>query len=316
MAGTDYYQILGVGRKATKVEIKKAYRKLARKYHPDKSKGDKAAEEKFKQISEAYAVLSDEKKRQQYDAFGSDKFHQQYSQEDIFRNMDFSSIFQDMGVGGAGLEDILGGLFGRGRRTHGRRKPPQGFDFSGHFGHDFDQRMPRKGQDMEAELPVTLEEAASGTTKTFTFQRGQQMEKVSVRIPPGISSGKRLRVQKKGGEGSSAGAEGDLYIKIAVQNHSLFKREGDDLIIDQEIKLSAALLGTTITVPTILGGSVSLRVPAGTRSHTKIRLKGYGMPVLGQDKKGDAFVRLIVDLPKDLTEDQKQHIEALQKSGL
>jgi curved DNA-binding protein len=315
MSGKDYYKVLGVDRGATKEAIKKAYRTLARKYHPDKTKGDKAAEEKFKEISEAYAVLSDDQKRKQFDTFGSEKFHQQFSQEDIFRNVDFSTVFQDMGFGGSGLDDLLGGLFGGGRRTHSRRRAPRGFDFSGPFGGNFGQGMQGKGQDLEAEMPVTLEEAASGATKTFSLQRDQGIEKISVRIPPGISSGKRLRVQKRGGKGAAAGAEGDLFIKIRVQPHPLFVREGDDLTLDKEIKLSEALLGTTITVPTLDGGSVSLKIPAGTKSHTKFRLKGYGMPVLGQNGKGDAYVRLIVDMPGRLTEEQKKLIKEFQKSG-
>jgi curved DNA-binding protein len=312
MAGKDYYQILGVGRNATQAEIKKAYRKMALKYHPDKAKGDKTAEDKFKEISEAYAVLSDDKKRKQFDTFGSDKF----SQEDIFRNSDFSTIFKDMGFGGSSLEDLLAGLFGGGRRAYSRRGASRGFDFSGPFGDDFSQGAPRRGHDLEAEMPITLEEAALGATKSFSFRQDKGTEKVSVRIPPGMSSGKRLRVQKKGGKGSAAGAEGDLYIKIEVQPHPLFMREGDDLVIDKEIKLSQALLGTTITVPTIRGENVSLRVPPGTKSHTKIRLKGYGMPVLGENRKGDAYVRILIDIPKNLSKDQKKFAEELQKSGL
>jgi curved DNA-binding protein len=315
MSGKDYYQMLGVGRNATKAEIKKAYRKLALKYHPDKTKGDKAAEEKFKEISEAYAVLSDDQKRKQFDTFGSERFHQQFSQEDIFRNFDFSSIFQDMGFGGPGLEDLLGGLFGGGRRRYSQRRAPRGFDYAGPFGADFGQGMHAKGQDFEADMAITLEEAASGATKSFAFRRDGGVENISVRIPPGISPGKRLRIQKKGGKGAAAGAEGDLYIRIQVQPHPTFTREGDDLTLDKQIKLSEALLGTTVTVPTLEGGQVSLKIPAGTKSHTKFRLKGYGMPVLGQKRKGDAYVRLIVDMPSRITKEQKKLIEELQKSG-
>ena len=311
MAGNDYYQTLGISKKATQAEIKKAYRKLALKYHPDKTKGDKASEEKFKEISEAYAVLSDSEKRKQYDTFGSEKFHQRFSQEDIFSNFDFSSISRDMGFGtGSGIEDLLSGLFGGRRRKYSRAGTARGFDFSEGFGGY------QQGPDLEARLPVTLEEAASGTTKTISLRRNGGVDTVSVRIPAGISTGKRLRIRGKGGKGPAPGADGDLFIRVTVQKHPLFSREGNDLTLDKEIRLSDALLGTTITVPTIQGKNVSLRIPAGTRSHTRLRLKGYGMPVLGRKGKGDAFVRVIVQIPEKLTKKQKELVQELQKEGL
>ncbi len=200
MTETDYYKLLGVEKQATASEIKKAYRKLAMKYHPDHSKGDKAAEDKFKQISEAYAVLSDKEKRQQYDTFGSAGFQQRYSQEDIFKNFDFSDIFRDLGFGG-----------GMGKGGRGTR-----FSFGGGdlFGNAFGRQpqQPAKGGDLVYELPLTVQEVYSGTEKSVSFQHEGRSEQMTVKIPRGMISGKKLRIAGKGQASMYGGSPGDLFI--------------------------------------------------------------------------------------------------------
>ncbi|PLX52700.1 MAG: integrase, partial [Desulfobacteraceae bacterium] len=207
MAETDYYKILGVKKTASETEIKKAYRKLAMKYHPDHSKGDKSAEEKFKKISEAYAVLSDKEKRKQYDTFGSAGFQQRYSQEDIFRGSDFESILSEL-FGGSGR---FGGG-GRGMRFS--------FDGGGPFGsYQRQQQAHPKGSDLEYELPLTLEEVAAGTQKIVSFQHKGRSEKITVKIPKGMIFGKKLRIAGKGEPSPYGGPAGDLYIKPKVLDH-------------------------------------------------------------------------------------------------
>lgn len=310
----DYYQILGVNRDASPEEIKKAYRRLALKYHPDKNKGDKHAEEMFKKISEAYAVLSNPEKRKEYDAYGSQAFKARFSQEDIFRGFDFTDIFHDFGIS----DDIFDRLFGGWGRRFGpftKRGKGKIFDFTERG--DFQPRaQPVRGQDLEVELPLTLHEVAFGTEKVVQFSRDGKLEKVSVKIPPGTTPGKKLRLPGKGGLSPLSGPPGDLYIKIKEIEHPVFKREGHDLYIDKHIKVTEAALGTKVTVPTLDGKTMSLKIPAGTHSHTKMRLKGYGLPYANGKARGDEYVRVIVDTPTDLTKKQKTLIEELAKEGL
>jgi curved DNA-binding protein len=312
MAEMDYYQILGVSRDATPDEIKKAYRKLAMKYHPDKFKGDKKqAEEKFKQISEAYAVLSDPTKKQEYDQFGSQVFRQKFSQEDIFRGSDFSDIF-DSGISEGIFSRLFGGLgggrAGRGGRTRiYRYGGPEGFQ---------GQVQPPKGGDLQVDMPITLHEMAFGTEKLVSFNHNGQVEKISVKIPPGTLPGKRLRLTGKGQPSPMGGAPGDLYVKLKEVEHPVFKREGNDLYVDRKIKFTEATLGTKVTVPTLDGKTMSLKVPAGTQSHTKMRLKNYGLPLANGKSRGDQFVRIIVETPPSLTKKQKSLLEELSKEGL
>jgi curved DNA-binding protein len=314
MAEQDYYQILGVARNATPEDIKKAYRALANKYHPDKNKGDKQAEEMFKKISEAYAVLSNPEKRQDYDAMGSSAFRGKFSQEDIFRGFDFGNTFKDMGLGG----DILGRLFGgQGWTATGFGKKGRGkhFDFStfGDFG--VGEQVSR-GQDLQLELPLTLHEMAFGVEKVVEFQRQGQLERVSVKIPPGTMAGKKLRVLGKGGPHPGGGQPGDLYLKTREITHPVFKREGHDLYVDKQIKFSEAVLGTKLTVPTLDGKTLSLKIPPGTISHTKMRLKGHGLPMGNGKTRGDEYVRIIVEIPPVITKKQKALIEELAKEGM
>lgn len=313
MAEQDYYTILGVPRQATPEELKKAYRSLANKYHPDKNKGDKQAEEMFKKISEAYAVLSNPEKRQQYDAMGSSAFHGKFSQEDIFRGFNYD-IFKDAGLSG----DIFSRFFGGQGWTatgFGKKGRSRMFDFSsfGDFGVG-EQVAP--GQDLQLELPLTLHEMAFGVEKVVEFQRNGQIEKVSVKIPPGVVHGKKLRVPGKGNPRTPGGQPGDLYLKIKEIAHPVFKREGHDLYVDKHIKFSEAVLGTKLTVPTLDGKTMSLKIPPGTGSHTKMRLKGHGLPMGAGKARGDEYVRIIVDIPATISKKQKALIEELAKEGM
>jgi curved DNA-binding protein len=310
MAENDYYQILGVSREATADEIKKSYRKLAMKYHPDKAKGDKKqAEEKFKQISEAYAVLSNPDKKKEYDEFGSQVFKDKFTQEDIFRGFDYSDIFND-----ATSESIFSRIFGGqgGGRPRGRTRT---FRHGGPEGH-YEAVQPPKGQDLQVEMPITLHEMAFGTDKLVSFSHQGQVEKISVKIPAGTLPGKKLRLTGKGSPGPMGGPSGDLYVKLKELEHPVFKREGNDLLVDRRVKLSEATLGTKVTVPTLDGKTMSLKVPPGTQSHTKMRLKNYGLPTASGKTRGDQLVRIIVETPADLTKKQKALLEELAKEGL
>jgi len=305
MATRDYYDILGVSKNASGEELKRAYRKLAMKYHPDKNPNKKEAEERFKEINEAYAVLSDKEKRKQYDTFGKEGFHQRFSQEDIFKGFDF--------------DDILSGLFGgRGKREF-RYGGKGGFDFGDLFGgrtsYQDMGRMPQKGEDVLYELNISLEEAAFGGEKRISYRKNGKIEEISVKIPGGIASGKKLRLAGKGMPGKNGGPPGDLYLQISIREHPTFSREGDDLVVEKEINFSEAVLGTAIEIPT-LEGKKSIRIPPGTQSHTKMRLKGLGLPHFQKEGKGDEYVKVIVRVPKKVTERSRGLIQELAKEGI
>jgi len=313
MAGKDYYKILGVDRNATEEQLKKAYRKLAMKYHPDRNKGDKRAEERFKEVNEAYAVLSDKEKRRQYDMFGAEGFQQRFSREDIFRNFDFGQVFKDFGFGSEDLfSRIFGGAGGGRQRVFSRGG--DSFNFGGPFGRAGQQ--PQKGADLLLDLQVGLKESVFGGTRTVSFSRGRRGQRISVNIPPGISSGKKLRVPGKGEEGPWGGPVGDLLIRIQVAPDPLFTRKGNDLEISREISLTEAVFGTQIEVPTLDDKKLSLKVPPGTQSHTQMRLRGHGVPLSGGAGRGDLYVKLIVRLPKSLTPDQEELFRQLESQGL
>ncbi|QSV46701.1 DnaJ C-terminal domain-containing protein [Geobacter benzoatilyticus] len=298
MAQTDYYEVLGLKKGASEAEIKKAYRKLAVKYHPDKNPGDKAAEDKFKEINEAYAVLSDAQKRAQYDQFGSSGFHQRYSQEDIFRGFDVGDIFKDMGFG---TDDIFSRIFGGGG---GFRQG--GFGFGGGS---------RRGEDFSMEVSITFRQSYDGDEKRVAFMRDGKREELSVKIPAGVEDGARLRVAGKGGYGHGGGPTGDLYLVIKVGSDPHFTREGDNIVVDRQIRFTDAVLGASLDVPT-LEGTKRIKVPAGIQPGTKVRLKGLGFPHMGKSGKGDLFVRIDVTVPEGLTADQKALVEELRAKGL
>jgi curved DNA-binding protein len=301
----DYYQILGIKKDASEEEIKKAYRKMAMKYHPDHTKGDKAAEEKFKKISEAYAVLSDKKKRKEYDTFGAEGFQQRFTQEDIFRGFDFGDIFREFGFGG----DIFSGR-GRGGGTR--------FNFGGgRFGSQAGQQQARmKGADLVYELPLTLKEVATGTSKTISLQHQGYSEKVTVKVPKGLISGKKLRLAGKGSPSPLGGPPGDLFIQAKVLNDPVYKAENYDLYLNQELKLSEIMLGTRISVPTLDDKKLNLKIPPGTKPGTKMRMSGHGLPHMKSGKKGDLYVKVQLKLPKKLTDKQKKLINELAATGM
>ena len=313
----EYYEVLGVAKTATADEIKKAYRKLALKYHPDKNPGDKAAEEKFKEISEAYAVLSDAEKRKQYDTFGSTGFRQRYSQEDIFRNFDLNDILRQFGFG-TGFRGT-GGFHTGGFRTAGGGSP-----FEGMFGQTMRGGgcgggcgpQPVKGGDLTYELTVTLEDVLHGAEKTISLRQNGRSQNVSVKVPKGIEDGKRLRLPGKGGPSSSGGPPGDLYLKVHVADHQVFQRAEDDLVVEQRIPFSEACFGTSIEVATLDGKKFNVRVPPGVQQDAKLRIKGHGLPAGPIGHRGDLLVKIAVQVPKSLTPEQEEAVRSLAAVAL
>lgn len=310
----DYYEVLGVKKDSSAQDIKKAYRKLAMKYHPDKNKGDKEAEEKFKKISEAYAVLSDSEKRKQYDTFGASGFQQRYSQEDIFRGFDLGDILKEFGLGG------LGGSF---RASGGQGSPFEAFFFQGggpgagaRTGYRTTTQQPVKGSDLTYELAVSLHEILTGSEKTISLRKEDKTENVSVKIPKGIKAGQKLRLSGKGSPSPYGGPPGDLYLIIKEQPHPVFTREGDNLVVEKRIPFSKACLGSEISVTSLDGKELKVKVPAGIQPQSKLRLKGHGLPAGKSGGRGDIYVKVMVDIPKDLTADQKKLVKELAENGL
>ncbi len=295
MAADDYYNELGVEKTATPEEIKKVYRKLALKYHPDKNKGDKASEEKFKKISEAYAVLSDTEKRKQYDTYGSSDFHQKYSQEDIFRNTDFTNVFRDMGFDFG---------FGGG-----------GFNFGGKS-HRSHRASNIKGTDLSYEINLTPYEVFNGTEKTVSFNSAAGLEQFSVKIPKGMIAGKKIRLAGKGEKSPFGNQAGDLYIISRVAADSKFDIDGHDLISTHEIRLTEAITGTKINIETIDGREICIKIPQGTQHRTKMRLPGLGIPHMKGSQKGDMYIQINVKMPKTLEPDQAELVAKLAETGL
>ena len=346
MSKRDYYDVLGLDRSAKKEEIKKAYRKLALKYHPDKNKGDKGAEEKFKEASEAYHVLSDDKRKMNYDQFGHSAFQGGGSQGG-FGNFDFSSSFSDL------FEDVFG-------------------DF-GDFGFNSakTKRRSNRGSDLRYDVSIDLNDAYSGTEKKinyttykkcktctgsgakpgskpsacsycggqgkvrssqgfFTIQqtcpqcsgegekitnpcsscngegKTQSNESVSVKIPKGVDDGTRIRLSGKGEAGSKGGSNGDLYLFISIEPHSIFKRSEENLFYELPISITEAALGTTVEVPSIDGGKTKIKIPSGTQSGKQLRLRGKGMPILRRNISGDLYIRIITEVPTSLSKRQKE----------
>jgi len=294
----NYYEILGIPKDASKDVIKDAYRKLALQYHPDRNKSP-GAEEKFKEISEAYAVLSDDEKRQQYDNLGSTGFDQKYSREDIFRGADFDSIFRDMGVS-SGFGDLFSVFFG---------------------GRDFEEEERAiRGRDLGYEVYITLEEAARGVEKEIQVPRiereGKRLvkreRKITVKIPVGIPEGYQLRLQGQGDAPPDEGPSGDLYIMIHMLPHQYFKRDGDDLLYNLYISITQAALGAEVTIPAI-EGKAALRIHPGTQPGQILRVRGRGMPKMGGHGRGDLRVRVNVIVPNKLTQRQRNLLEDLAK---
>lgn len=297
----DYYDLLGVAKSASEEEIKKAYRKLALKYHPDRNKDNPEAEEKFKEISEAYAVLSDAEKRQQYDRFGHARFSQNYSSEDIFRGADFSQVFNDFGLGGDIFSRIFGAMGGG------------GFGQAGYGG----GRGAIRGQDLEFELTIGFMEAYQGGERKINFTHGSRRQDFQLKVPAGATDGSKLRVAGKGGAAPAPGGEdGDLFVKITVAEHPLFQRQGSDIEVDLPLKISDALLGCKAEIQTP-SGTKKVTVPAGMTAGKKIRLKGLGFPVkIGATERGDLYGIISFQVPAQLTDQQREIAEQLKQSGL
>lgn len=297
---SDYYAVLGIEKNAGNDQIKKAYRKLALKYHPDKNPGDKKAEERFKEISEAYAVLSDPEKKQQYDQFGDAAFHQRFSQEDIFRNADFGDIFREFGFGGGG-DDIFSQIFGA--RT-------------GHQGCGGHQRpRTRKGQDYMMRVTIPFRQAILGGERRVDLDRNGKKEQLQVRIPAGVEPGQKLRISGKGGASPNGGASGDLMLEINITKDARFRREDKNLYTTVKIPFTGACLGTTITVET-LEDAKRIKVKPGTQNGSKIRLKGFGVPGRSGKPAGDLYAVIDVEVPEELSKEQKELMEKLREEGL
>jgi DnaJ-class molecular chaperone len=289
MSKRDYYEVLGVAKGASDDEIKKAFRKLAVKYHPDKNPGNKEAEEKFKEINEAYSVLSDKTKRSRYDQFGHAGVGGDGGGDPFagFRGANGQSFNFDFG--GSGFEDILGSIFGFG---------------GGGF------RGARRGRDYRTSITIDFEEAIFGATKTISVDGNQ----TKLKIPAGIYDGQSIRLAGKGGEAPTAdGQRGDLYVEVRVRAHKHLTREGDLILSDVTISMVDAVLGTEIDVETV-DGKITMKVPAGTQPGTNFKLSGHGAPHLGSDQRGPHIVTVNVEIPKNLNKKQRELIEEFGKA--
>ncbi|MCJ8163611.1 J domain-containing protein [Pontibacter sp. E15-1] len=299
----DYYSILGVNKTATQPEIKKAYRGLAKKYHPDKNKGDKAAEDKFKDISEAYEVLGDAEKRQQYDQLGANwrQFQnagagggQRYGQPGgTYYEGDFNDMFGGGGGGGGGFSDFF----------------QQFFSGGGGFGQASGGRsQPRKGQDYQAELEISLQEAYTGTSRLINLHNQQ----LRITTKPGVADAQQLRIKGKGGPATGGGVSGDLYVNVHVLPDPRFERKGNDLYTTLTLDLYTAILGGEAQVNT-MSGLLKLKIPAGSNPGKSLRLRGKGMPVYGKaDQFGDLYVKIEVTMPTNLSAEEQQLLEKLR----
>ena len=291
----DYYKILGVDKRASADEIKKAYRKLAVKYHPDKNPGDKKAEEQFKAINEANEVLGDADKRKKYDELGANwnRTGHPGAGGSPFGGQGGSFRYEDDVFGeGGGFSDFFEAFFGRGTGQQGRQSRR-------HF----------KGQNYEAEMEITLEEAFHGTSRIVQVND----EKLRITAKPGAYDGQQLRIRGKGAPGSDAQHHGDLYVRIRVRPHGLFERRGDDLYASQPVDLYTAILGGDTVVNTI-SGAIKVKIAAGTQSGKTLRIKGKGMPVYEKSgQSGDLYLQLRITIPEHLSAEERQLFEQLKK---
>ncbi|MEK6258514.1 MAG: DnaJ C-terminal domain-containing protein [Planctomycetota bacterium] len=295
MADLDYYKVLGVSKSAKPDEIRKAYRKLARENHPDAKPNDTAATERFKQIQEAYDVLNDDTKRKQYDQFGS--AYQQAGRAGAGSNPFAGGGFG--GFGGAGPID-LGDLFG------------QGGDFSEFFGRAASggskgrgKRPAVRGEDVRATVSVPFETAVTGGAVDVRIDRNGKIDTLAVKVPAGVNSGQVVRLSSQGTPSPRGGTAGDLFLTIEIQPHAFFRREGSNLLIDVPITPSEAVLGTKVEVPTLAEGQVVVKIPPGTSSGAKLRLRGKGVVDSQTHQTGDQYVVVKIVIPKEISDHDK-----------
>jgi curved DNA-binding protein len=330
----DYYQTLGIPKTAPAKDIKQAYRKLARKHHPDVNPGDKSAETRFKEINEAYEVLGDPEKRRKYDELGANwRMYEQAQQQG--QAWPGGAPFGGGGPGGfgegGGPWTINMGGAGGGYRTmseeemhelFGNEDPFSDF-FKTFFGGGGPQEAGRgrqtrasrshKGRDIEHDVELTLEEAYHGAMRRISIKQGGHARSVDVRIPAGVKDGSRVRAAGEGESGSNGGMAGDLYLRVRLKPHPVFERRGNDLHAKVTVPVTTAVLGGEAQVPTI-SGSVRLKIPETTQTGQVFRLKGHGMPAIGKpEERGDLYATIDIQLPRSLTKDQRQHYEALSK---
>jgi molecular chaperone DnaJ len=325
MATKDLYEVLGIKREASEKEIRSAYRRLARKYHPDVNPGDKTAEAKFKEINNAHEILSDQEKRRKYDKYG-DQWQYADQIEEMQRQQSAGDYFRRAQTGRDGgfqfeTDGDFGDLFGNLFRGRQRRGPSR-----------------RKGEDIDYPIDITLEEAANGTTRMLSMQvpetcttcggTGQlagavchvceglgsriEMRRIEVKIPNGVNEGSRVRIAGKGQPGSNGAPNGDLYLIVSTRPHERFERKGDDLYEEVPVPLTEAVLGGEVEVPT-LRGRVMLNIPPLTQNGRSFRLAGQGVPHLNGSGKGDLYARVKVILPARLSEREKQLFEELRE---
>lgn len=296
MAKRDFYEVLGVSREASPDEIKRAYRKLARKYHPDLNPGDKKAETSFKEVQEAYDVLSDTSKRDQYDRFGATGFEQgepgPRSRSYTWSSRGGPREEGEFGEGIGGLDDLLGGLFG-GRGGRARRGGFSSFE-----------QMP--GEDVETELSIPFLTAVRGGEIEIEMT-GREVKRLAVKIPPGVQDGAKLRLAGKGRPSAGHGRPGDLIVLVRVLPHAYFTRQGNDIYVEVPITVSEAMLGASIDVPT-LDGLIGVTVPPGTSSGQKLRLRGKGGSTK-EGTRGDQYVQVKVMVPKSMDDESKNLIQ-------
>lgn len=327
----DFYASLGVAKTATQDEIKKAYRKLARTYHPDQNPGDKAAEEKFKEISEAYQVLSDEQDRKQYDAIramgaGGARFSAGGSGsggfDDIFSmfnggfnngNVRFSANGGGFGgAGGAGLDDILSQMFGAGApRPHssGGYTAPGGAGSQSGFGNFM--RRPQRGADITTRVSIPLRDAVSGVAVKVTSANGR---KVTARIPAGVANGQKIRIAGKGNLGQNGGEPGDILVTVHIEPHPVYELKGKDVYVNVPVSFDEAVLGAVVEVPTITGEPVKVKVPEGSSTDKLMRVKGKGLDS-GRGAAGDMYVRVKVVVPAKLSQESRAAVEAFRDAA-